>query len=108
MDEEQRSQAAIKRKRHSKIVDKDASYGPPDKSEHFIGSDEDLPNPKRNQIGQQCNKDRKEVEVLYSDGVWYRGWLDEYNFETGKWIVNFYEDSETTEVNFPDDEVQLL
>ena len=25
----------------------------------------------------------REVEALYADGVWYRGWLS-YNFEKGK------------------------
>ena len=50
----------------------------------------------------------KEVEVYYSNGVWYKGWLEKYNFDTGKWIVHFYEDNETTEVNFPDDDVGLL
>ena len=28
-----------------------------------------------------------------------------YNVETGKWIVQFYEDHETTEVNILDDNV---
>ena len=31
----------MKRKRQHKIVDKRASYGPPDKSEYFLGSDDD-------------------------------------------------------------------
>ena len=42
------------------------------------------------------------------DGVWYRGWLSSYNFETGKWIVKFYDDDETTEVTFPDKDVRML
>lgn len=108
MDEEQRSQASIKRKRQNKIVDKSASYGPPDKSEHFLGSDDDfddLPKPKKSKVVQENKKessDRKEVEVLYSDGI------GEYNFETGKWKVYFYEDNETTKVKFPDDKVRVL
>ena len=47
------------------------------------------------------------MEVLYADGVWYRGWLSSYNFETGKWIVQFYDDNETTEVTFPDKDVRI-
>ena len=30
------------------------------------------------------------------------------NFRTGKWIVKFYDDSETLEVNFPNKEVRLV
>lgn len=51
---------------------------------------------------------KKEVEVLYADGVWYRGWLSSYIFESGKWIVKFYDDDETTEVDFPDKDVRLV
>ena len=42
---------------------------------------------------------RKEetLEVLYSDEVCYKGWLSSFNFSTGKWIVQFYDDNETTE-----------
>ena len=95
MDEEQRSQASIKRKCQNKIADKNVSYGPPDKSEHFLGSDDDfddLSKPEKSKVAQENKKessDKKEVEVLYSDGIWYRGWLGEYNFETGKWKVHF-------------------
>ena len=49
----------------------------------------------------------KNVEVLYSDGLWYKGWLSSFNFETGKLVVMFYDDDETTEVSFPDKEVRL-
>ena len=52
--------------------------------------------------------EKREVEVLYADGVWYRGWLSSHNFETGKWIVQFYDDDETTEVTFPDKEVRIV
>ena len=54
--------------------------------------------PKRHLVANQ-----QEVEVLYADGTWYRGWLSSFNFQTGKWIVKFYDDNETTEVNFPDE-----
>ena len=49
----------------------------------------------------------KEVEVLYADGVSYRGWLSSYNFDTRKWIVKLYDD-DGTEVNFPDKEVKNI
>ena len=48
---------------------------------------------------------QQEVEVLYADGMWYRGWLSSFNFQTGK---KFYDDNETMEVNFPDEEVRLV
>ena len=50
MDKEQRAQTSIKRKRQQI---KKANYCPPDKSEHFAGSDDDdfsihdLPKPKK-------------------------------------------------------------
>ena len=40
--------------------------------------------------------------------MWYRGWLSSINVITGKWIVPFYDDDETTKVNFPDKDVCLL
>ena len=52
-----------------------------------------------------ASEERKEVEVLYVDGKWYRGWLSSFNFNTGKWKVEFYDDSETTEVKFLDKDV---
>ena len=52
---------------------------------------------------------KREVEVYYSDGIWYRGWLSSYNFEIEKWIVHFYDDNESTiEVKFPDADFRLL
>ena len=51
---------------------------------------------------------KREVEVLYADEVWYRGWLSSYNFETGKWTVQFYDNDETTKVTFPDKEVRMV
>ena len=105
LDEKQRSQAAIKRKRPKTVYDKNASFGPPDKCQHFDGNS--LLNSKKTKIDENgCEK--REVEVLYGDGVWYRGWLSSYNFETGKWIVQFYDDDETTEVTFPDKEVRMV
>ena len=68
------SEHKLPRKRQHKIVDNKASYGPPDKSEHFavmqsvhscrgVHNDDDF----------DAATTRKEVEVIYSDGVWYRG-----------------------------------
>ena len=47
---------------------------------------------------------RKNVEVLYDDGKWYRGWLDSFNL---RWVVKFQHDNETAEVLFPDKDVRL-
>ena len=49
----------------------------------------------------------KNVEELYDDGKWYRGWLDSFKFETGRWVVKFQDDNETAEVLFPDKDVRL-
>lgn len=38
LDENQRAKAAIKRKHPKSIRDKNASYGPPDKCQHFDGN----------------------------------------------------------------------
>ena len=51
------------------------------------------------------NGGRHEEKVRYHDRVWYRGWLSTVNLITGKWVVRFYDDDETTEVNFPDKDV---
>jgi len=52
------------------------------------------------------NGGRHEVEVRYQDGKWHRGRLSTVNVITGKWIVRFYDDDETTEVTFPDKDMQ--
>ena len=50
----------------------------------------------------------QEGKNVYSDGLWYKGWLSSFNFETEKWVVMFYDDDETTEVSFPaDKEVRI-
>ena len=86
LDEKQRSQAAIKRKRPKTVYDKNASFGPRDKCQHFDGNS--LPNSKRTKIDENgCEK--REVEVLYADGVWYRGWLSSYNLKLGNGLSNF-------------------
>ena len=50
---------------------------------------------------------RMNVEVLYDDGKWYWGQLDSFNFQIGKWIVKFYDDSKTAEALLPDKDVRL-
>ena len=44
----------------------------------------------------------RDVDVLYDDGIWYRGKVSSFNVNTGKWKMVFYDDGETTEVAFPD------
>ena len=61
---------------------------------------------------KKCNKsngtENSEVEVWYDDGNWYRGWLSSFNVITGKWIVKFYDNDDTTEVKFPEEHVRLV
>jgi len=126
----QRSASALKRKATQAIIkDTDCSFGPPDKKQHFVAKTK-KPNEKAKSSVATNAKDpaqrsgtgklkesvaddvideqRKEVEVLYADGKWYRGWLSSFNFATGKWKVQFYDDDETTEVTFPDKDVRLV
>ena len=91
IDEKQRSQAAVRRKKQKDVHDKSASYGPPGKYQHFEDTDfEELrPRNKRKKVDMDGDEDnegsktppskRQEVEVLYADGMWYRGWLS-FNF----------------------------
>ena len=39
IDEEQHSKAAVRRKKQKDVCDKNASYGPPDKHQHFEDTD---------------------------------------------------------------------
>ena len=92
------------------VPDTSAKFGPPDKNEHFassLDSDDDFDLPPLSKKVKEGEKDRRDVEVLYSDGFWYKGWLSSFNFNTGKWIVQFCDDNENTEVSFPDKEVRL-
>ena len=99
-EENCRSQCSSKRiKGKQGVTDKSAKFGPPDKNEHFI-----TPSKK---VKEDDGEKRKVVEVSYSDGIWYKGWLSSFNFNTGKWVVQFYDDDETTEVSFPDKDVRL-
>ena len=106
---------AVKKAAHT-VLDQNAEFGPPDKREHFMDvtgtSDSESPPPKKKSKNSKNNEPtiekRRDVEVLYDNNIWYRGWLSSFNFETGKWIVKFYDDDDTTEVNFPDKDVRLL
>ena len=92
--------------------------GPPDKKQHFDNAqlhkakakDKKGDSKTDNKDGKidMDNASRHEVEVWYQDGVWYKGWLSTFNCSTGKWIVKFYDDDETTEVNFPDKDVRVV
>ena len=112
-EENRRSQCSSKRiKGKQGVTDKSAKFGPPDKNEHFttplLDSDDDFKSPPPSKkVKEDDGEKRKAVEVLYSDGIWYKGWLSSFNFNTGKWVVQFYDDDETTEVSFPDKEVRL-
>ena len=93
--EEQRMKAAVKRKaRRCGGKDSAASWGPPDKEQHFDNSQQQKITKNENLVID--NGGRHEVEVRYHDGIWYRGWLSTVNLITGKC------DDETAKVNFPD------
>ena len=67
------------------VTDKGAKYGPPDKSEHFttpLNSNDDFELPPPKKVKEDVEK-RRDIEVMYSDGVWYKGWLSSFNFNTG-------------------------
>ena len=101
-EDERRGQSSLQNKQKQKNTDASANFGPPDKNEHF-----QPPQSKKIKKSGNIVQEGKNVEVLYSDGLWYKGWLSSFNFETGKWVVMFYDDDKTTEVSFPDKEVRL-
>ena len=56
--------------------------GPPEKNEYFTtsllrDSDFELPPPSK-EMKENDGERRKVVEVLYSDGIWYKGWLSSF------------------------------
>ena len=89
-EENRRSQCSSKRiKGKQGVTDKSAKFGPPDKNEHFttplLDSDDDFESPPPSKkVKEDDGEKRKVVEVLYSDGIWYKGWLSSFNFNTGK------------------------
>ena len=56
VDEEQRSQAAMRRRKQKDICDKNASYGPPDKHQHFEDTDFEEIRPRNKR--RKMDKDR--------------------------------------------------
>ena len=91
------------------------SLGPPDKKQHFDNgkvhktkAQSKKGQPKEGKNVDVDNGGRHEVEIRCCDGVWYKGWLSNFNCSTGKWTVKFYDDDETTEVCFPDKDVRLV
>ena len=109
-DQTQRSNSALKRKARQEVVkDNECSFGPPDKKQHFSSvKGKNGKNGKGKSKLDEKKEGSKEVEVLYADGNWYKGWLSSFNFSTGKWKVQFYDDNETTEVKFPDKDVRVI
>ena len=80
--EEHRAQCSSRRiKSKQGIPDTSAKFGPPDKNEHFtspLDSDDDFDLPPPSKKVKEGEEDRRDVEVLYSDGVWYKGWLSSF------------------------------
>jgi len=107
--------AGKKRARQCGSKDTSASLKLPDKKQHFDNSQlhiEKIPSKKGTSKPGKKSEDltidnggRHEIEVRYQDGMWYRGWLSSVNVITGKWIVRFCDNDETTEANFPDKDV---
>ena len=109
-EQENRKREGAKTRKRKTIISQDscAQYGPPDKSYHL-----DLPaSSKKLKLTSDislCSPIMgREVEVLYDDEIWYRGKVISFNTKTGKWTVLFYDDNETTEVAFPDNDVRFL
>ena len=50
----------------------------------------------------------KEVDVKYSDGMWYRGKITAYDEETDHYTVFFDTDGETTTFQLPDPDVKVI
>ena len=77
MDEEQRSQTVVRRKQQKNVRDKRASFGPPDKHQHFDDTDSKKLPPRNKRIRMDEDGDgdnegsntppsnQREVEVLY-------------------------------------------
>ena len=111
----QSEQKRLQRKRSQKIVDENASYGPPDKQQHF-DSESTTGHKKRNSKSrkviplQSKSENRSDkvptigatVKAKY-DGEWFTGKLVAYNKEIDQWTIYFKEDDYTDHVIFPDD-----
>jgi hypothetical protein len=111
-EEDRRSQCSSKRiKGKQSITDKSAKFGPLDKNEHFItlpDSDDDFELPPPPKKVKEDGEKRRDVEFCIPMEFGKKGgYISSFNLNTRKWIVQFYDDSETTEVSFPDKEVRL-
>lgn len=122
--EESRRNSATSRKRQraqQMDSDEDAQFGPPDKRSNFnksrkrridFDSDSDVVPPGGKGKGKSKKTTFKgigqRVEVRYSDGVWYKGTLVDFNVKTGSWVAKFDADSEATTIKFPDKDVRLI
>ena len=52
---------------------------------------------------------QQEVEVLYADGMWHRSWWSSLILTNFHGLQSFtIDDNETTEVNFPSEEVRIV
>ena len=88
--------AKVRREQRKRSYPKDSEcqHGPPDKQQHFAAKDTSLL--------------FKEVDVKYSDGVWYRGRITAFDEKTAKWTVYFASDGETTDFSLPDPDVRIV
>ena len=103
-EDEHCEQSSLQNKQKRKNTDASANFGPPDKNEHF-----QPPQSKKAKKSGNIVQEGKNVEVLYSYGLWHKGWLylPLILKQELKWVVMFYDDDETIEVSFPDKEVRL-
>ena len=88
--------AKVRREQRKRSYPKDSEcqHGPLDKQQHFAAKDTSLL--------------FKEVDVKYSDGVWYRGRITAFDEKTAKWTVYFASDGETTDFSLPDPDVRIV
>ena len=98
--------------------DEEAQFGPPDKRSNFnksrkrcidFDSDSDVGGKGKGKSKKTAFKGIGQcVEVRYSDGVWYKGTLIDFNVKTGSWVAKFDADNEATTIKFPDKDVCLI
>lgn len=96
-DQEARLKSAkVRREQRKRAYSSDAKceHGPPDKKQHFTRLEKSLL--------------FKEVDVKYSDGMWYRGKITAYDEETDHYTVFFDTDGETTTFQLPDPDVRVI
>ena len=102
VEEQQHSKATLKRRRQPDVSDKSASFRPQDKSQHFDDDDFQVqPRSKKcklegNAYASKDTPKKWKYFILMATGI-MGGYHHIANFETGKWVVQFYNDDETTE-----------